>query len=258
MDLQSLEIYYFFSLLLYSVNNNLQNIGMDIEGYRLKKKNEVAPVRRDDRRHCLACWQPKFNCFCHVVNKFDPNIEFVVLIHPIEARRRVATGRMSYLSLENSHILKGSDFAGDTQLNNLLNEPGYRNIVLSPGLHATNLTGMPQEKICEHFPRDKKLRVFVLDGTWTTAKKMFNRTPELQKLKRYFFIPETQSNIRVRKQPNEKCYCTLEAIHHTIELLGPSQGFDTATGLHDNLLKPFDWMVDSQIDRIKNNRNWRS
>lgn len=231
---------------------------MDVQTYRQKKQAEIEPKYREDRERCLGCWQPKFNCFCHTVNKFDPNIEFVVLIHPIEARRRVATGRMSFLSLENSHILKGSEFPDDKKLNELLNEPGYRNIILSPGVDAVNLTGLPQSKIKEHFPTDKKLRIFVLDGTWTTAKKMFNRTPELQKLKRYFFVPEKESNIRVRKQPNANCHCTLEAIHHTIELLGPSQGFDIKSRIHDNLLKPFDWMVETQIKRIEENRKWRS
>ena len=121
-----------------------------------------------------------------------------------------------------------------------------------------NLTGLPEDKIHEYFPQDKKLRIFLLDGTWANAGKMFSRTPELQKLPKYFFVPDQPSNIRVRKQPNEKCYCTLEAIHHVIELLGSSQGFDTSSRRHDNLLKPFDWMVEGQIEKIKANPSWRS
>ncbi len=230
---------------------------MDIESY-LRKKQALKKHFRADRKLCTDCRQPNFNCFCEHIRKFDPNIEFVILIHPLETKRRIATGRMSYLSLENSHILKGASFSGHKKITALVNQPGYQNIVLSPGSEATNLTNCSGKQLREHFPRYKKLRVFVLDSTWSTANKMFKGTPQLHKLKRYFYVPTEASNIRVRKQPSSNCHCTLEAIHHVIELLGPSQGFDTATRLHDNLLKPFNWMVEQQIKRIKKNKNWRT
>ena len=193
----------------------------------------------------------------HAVEKFDPLIEFVILIHPIESRRRIATGRMAYQSLENAHIVRGCQFPDNPIVNKLLAEEGYKNIILSPGENATNLTGMEQSEISQHFPKSQKLRIFVLDGTWSNAGKMFSRSPNLQKLPRYFFIPDKPSNIRVRKQPNEKCYCTLEAVHHSIELIGPSQGLDVKSRTHDKLFKPFDWMIEQQLERIEKNRNWR-
>lgn len=230
---------------------------MDLAGY-LKKKRTQKLHYRADRKLCIECRQPDFNCFCSQVNKFNPKIEFVILIHPLETKRRVATGRMTFLSLENSHILKGPSFGDSKKINMLLNQPGYQNIVLSPGNEATNLTNCSQKDLNEHFPKGKKLRVFVLDSTWSTANKMFKETPQLHKLKRYFFTPDKASNIRVRKQPNDNCHCTLEAIHHVIELLGPSQGFDVLSRQHDNLLRPFNWMIEQQLKRIEKNKNWRS
>ncbi len=233
---------------------------MNIKSY-IKKKQDEKPKFREDRTLCVDCWQPRFNCFCLVIEKFDPKIEFVILIHPLESSRRIATGRMSYLSLKDSHIIRGGQFSDNPQLNALLSEPGFQNIILSPGTEATNLTDLANTKIYKEFPKNKKLRIFVLDGTWSNAGKMFKQTPELHKLKKYFFVPDKPSNIRVRKQPNEKCYCTLEAIHHIIELLGPCKGFDVNSRLHDNLLRPFNWMVEHQIERIKShvkleNRLW--
>jgi hypothetical protein len=52
----------------------------------------------------------------------------------------------------------------------------------------------------------------------------------------------------VRKQPAQECYSTIEAIHHTIELLGPSCGFSVAQREHDRLLFIFDKMVSRQLD----------
>ena len=229
---------------------------MNLQQYQQNKKTQTTGQFRP-RTICTDCWQPSFNCFCHQIEKFDPNIEFVILIHPIEARRRIATGRMSYLSLENSHIVRGSEFSKCLIVNQLLADTNYNNVILSRGERALDLTTISEQEKQKHFTTGKKLRIFVIDGTWSNAGSMINRSPNLQKLPRFCFTPKTPSNIRVRKQPNPMCYSTLEAIHHIIELLGPSQGFDKSLRTHDKLLKPFNWVVDQQLSRIKNNKHWR-
>jgi DTW domain-containing protein YfiP len=73
------------------------------------------------------------------------------------------------------------------------------------------------------------------------------RQNNLKTLPRICFTPVTPSQFQVRKQPKPFCYSTIEAIHHTIELLGPSFGFDLASRAHDNMLEVFDSMVDQHI-----------
>ena len=229
---------------------------MDLQQYRQRRKIQLEE-QKDTRNLCTDCWQPDFNCYCHAIEKFDPHIEFVVLIHPVEARRRIATGRMSYLSLENSHIIRGMSFADCPTVGRLLADSNYHNVMLARGEGSIDLTNMSEQQKEKHFTSDKKLRVFVIDGTWTNAGKMITRSPNLQKLPRFCFTPDKPSNIRVRKQPNPLCYCTLEAIHHLIGLLGPSQGFDVSGRTHDNLLKPFNWMVGQQVERLREELKWR-
>jgi DTW domain-containing protein YfiP len=204
-----------------------------------------------NRTLCTDCWQPDFSCYCHKIEKFDANIEFVILIHPIETRRRIATGRMAFLTLENSHLIRGTEFANCNRINKLLEDKNYKNVLLARRADSIDITAISEAEKKHHFKSDKKLRIFVLDGTWSNAGKMITRSPNLQILPTFCFTPTTPSNIRVRKQPNPLCYCTLEAIHHTIGLLGPSQGLDTKNKIHDQMLKPFDWMVDLQIKRQK-------
>lgn len=43
----------------------------------------------------------------------------------------------------------------------------------------------------------------------------------------------------------------MEAIHHTIELIGPHVQFDVASRTHDHLLNVFDLMMDKQIEHMK-------
>ncbi len=199
----------------------------------------------------MSCRQPEFSCYCAHVQKIPVNFKIVILIHPLEARRRIATGRMSHLCLDNSHLIRGQDFSADEQVNKILADPKLYPVILYPGKNSLNLTSlMPNDRamIC---PQGKTLCIFVIDGTWATAKKMLRQSQNLQNIPRICFSPSTPSNFRVRKQPKEGCYSTIEAIHHCIELLGSSQGFDTSSRKHDQLLTVFNAMVELQLDFIK-------
>ena len=203
------------------------------------------------REHCPVCIQPRTGCYCPHVQRFDPNISFVILIHPIEMRRRIATGRMSHLCLEQSHLISGQNYSDNEIVNGLIQDPQRHSVILYPGPDSQNLSSMPQDQRRELVPAGKKLTVFVIDGTWATAKKMMRESQNLRALPQICFAPEKPSTFRVRKQPSDLCYSTIEAIHQTIELLGDSQGFVTAQRWHDNLLEVFDVMVERQLDYLK-------
>lgn len=151
----------------------------------------------------------------------------------------------------------GYNYTHNPVLNSILQDPGNHCVILYPGAKSLNLTGMSEESKAAVFPHDKKLVVIVIDGTWGTAGKMLSRSRNLWDLPRICFTPSKPSNFRVRKQPKVECYSTLEAIHETIELLGPSQGFAVESRAHDALTYTFDKMVEQQLDFIKQSHSWR-
>lgn len=199
------------------------------------------------RMLCQACLQPDFSCYCSLVRRFDPGIEFVILIHPLELRRRIATGRMSYLCLENARILRGADFSRSEEVEAIIHQRGTECMVLYPGPRAVNLSILAGEDRRRVLSAPGRLVVFVLDGTWSTAKKMLRVSPNLAALPQICFTREHPSTFRVRKQPRENCYSTIEAIHQVIELAGPARGFETASRKHDVLLSIFDRMVEHHL-----------
>lgn len=201
------------------------------------------------RLRCVRCLQPEFSCFCKWLSPFDPQMDFVILIHPIEVkRRRIVTGRMSHLSLINSHLIMGQLFDDDVRVNSLINDRDRHCLLLYPGRQAANLSLMSPSGRREMVPNGKRLTLFVIDGTWATAKKTVNQSDNLKRLPRVCFTPDRPSNFRVRLQPRPECCSTIEAIHHTLELLGPAVGFDTKARTHDRLLNVFNKMVDLQIE----------
>ncbi len=178
-------------------------------------------------------------------------MSFVILIHPIEVKRRIATGRMSHLCLKDSYLIKGQDYTQNDTVNELIADTNYHSIILYPGIKSKNLSTLAVHERAELFPKTKKLRLFIIDGTWATARKMIRQSQNLKNLQRICFSPTTPSNFRVRKQPNSACYSTIEAIHHTIELIGETQNFDILSRQHDNLLNVFNFMVENQLEFIR-------
>lgn len=79
----------------------------------------------------MRCLQPDYGCYCGHIQRFDPKIEFVILIHPIEVRRRIATGRMSHLILENSHLISGENYTDHPLVNELIQSQSHQSVILS-------------------------------------------------------------------------------------------------------------------------------
>lgn len=219
---------------------------MNLKNYLLLKQ-ERENQKHSYRNICEQCRQPEFSCYCQFIQKFDPKIKFVILMHPIERRRRIATGRMSHLSLHDSELIVGQSFADDRRLNIILKNPEYNCVVLYPGKQSIDISRSAPEMKQSLFVEGKKTVVIVIDGTWATAKKMMNQSPNLNELRRICFVPPGPSRFRVRKQPRAECYSTIEAVHHTIELLAEVSGFDLVTAEHKGLLNVFDKMVERQL-----------
>ena len=213
-----------------------------------QRLNSEKPVYR---KMCTDCMSPEFSCYCSAIQKFDPVVQFVILIHPIEYHRRIATGRMSHLVLEGSHLLKGQDYSDDVKVNKIIADPQNHSVILYPGRLSTDVSLLSAQEKKQLFPSKKKLTIFVIDGTWATARKMIRQSQNLQNLPRICFSPSKPSTFRVRKQPAPHCVSTIEAIHETLELLGDACGFKTESREHDRLLNAFDYMVERQLEFVK-------
>ncbi len=223
---------------------------MDIESFKLRRQQilQEAKVYRD---LCVKCLQPTFGCYCEHIRSFDPKIKFIILMHPIEMKRRIATGRMSHLCLQNSELIVGQDYSENKRVNEIISSSHYDPVVLYPGPQSQNLSEMSFNQKSRIFAGDKKPVVFVVDGTWATARKMMAQSQNLKALPRLCFTPPGPSQFKVRKQPGVECYSTIEAIHHSVELLGEHVGFEMAGREHDSLIYVFNKMVERQLNFIR-------
>ncbi len=210
----------------------------------LKKQRRELESPPAERQRCLRCFRHLDNCLCSLIVPFDPEITFVILMHPMEARReRVGTGRLAHLCLESSLIIEGVDFTDHSQVNQLIADQQYYPMVLYPGKSAHNISEAPLQP---SVVKNKRPLIFVIDGTWPCAKKMMKLSRNLHLLPRICFTPERPSLFEVKMQPDPMCLSTIESIHFFIEQWRKSNGLSDEKMPHDVLMSVFLQMVGFQ------------
>lgn len=212
-----------------------------VERY-LRRKAELTAAA-PTRNFCLRCRKPALTCYCADLAPVATSPRIVVLMHPLEAKHPVGTGRLAHRMLSNSHFYVGIDFSAHAGVKALLQDPKLYPIVLYPGAQSRDLSKMNVSERQALLPAGREPVVFLLDGTWNLAKKILTHTPALQTLPRICFTPSRPSRFLLRKQPRVQCFSTIEAIHETITLLSPEPGPHP----HDVLLDVFDRMVARQL-----------
>ena len=63
-------------------------------------------------------------------------------------------------------------------------------------------------------------RCIIIDGTWHEARKIHQRSPYLQKIRRICLMPEGKSVYNLRKNQKESGLCTAECVIEVLRLSG--------------------------------------
>lgn len=146
----------------------------------------------------------------------------VFLMHPKEYKEEKAgTGRLTHLCLPNSELHMGQGFDDHEAVQELIADPRNFPVLLYPGKEALNLSAVTAAQLSAFNLqlRARRLVVFLLDATWSGARKMLRLSPGLQRLPRLMFTPSAPSRYIIKQQPAEGCLSTLEAVHELLTVL---------------------------------------
>lgn len=195
------------------------------------------------RETCYRCFWPKPLCWCASITPMETRTRFVFLMHPKEFKQEKAgTGRLTHLCLKQSEIHMGIGFDDDEAVQALINDRNHFPVLLYPGTNARNLsTG----ELTVPELGGRTLLVFVIDATWSGARKILKLSPSLQRLPRIMFTPSAPSRYVIKQQPQAGCLSTLEATHELLVALERS-GLDRYS-LPEQLLGLFQRMQEFQI-----------
>jgi DTW domain-containing protein YfiP/uncharacterized membrane protein YsdA (DUF1294 family) len=192
--------------------------------------------QRTMRIMCYRCFWPASLCWCGSLHPMPTRTRFVFLMHPKEYKEEKAgTGRLTHLCLPNSELHMGKGFDEHEDVQALLADPMNYAVLLYPGRNALNLSdtgSSEQEAASPEKPvsgltlptlrgqlESRRLVVFLLDATWSGARKMLRLSPSLQRLPRIMFTPTAPSRYIIKQQPQEGCLSTLEAVHELLLVL---------------------------------------
>lgn len=192
---------------------------------------------------CLNCFRPLENCLCGSLRPVETGVRFVFLMHPREAyRQRTGTGRLAALSLTGSRIIVGTDFDADPEVQALIADPSLFPVVLYPGEEARTA----EEFRFHESLRGSSLLVFILDATWTEARKMMHRSASLRALPRLSFSRPYHSRFHIKTQPAKHCLSTIESAYRLVKELQEA-GVCPDEADAEGLMETFERLVGFQL-----------
>ena len=199
------------------------------------------------REKCYKCFRPKPLCLCSELSPIKTKTKFIFIMHPKEFKEeRVGTGRITSLQLENSQILMGVNFSNSETVNQLIKECDC--YILYPTPDSINIS-QPDNAFFNSY-RDnsagqvKEKVIFIIDSTWSFAKKILKQSTNLSQLKAISFENKEVSKFVFKQQPYPECLSTIESTLKVLTLL-KNQGLEKVD--LDNFLSPFEKLLEQQI-----------
>ena len=200
----------------------------------------IEPVKR---ARCPACLRAVSSCICRWIAPVSHAVEVLILQHPLEVHNAKGSARLLHLSLPNSRLLTGEQFASDV-LSGLL--AGKHNVLLYPDTPGDRSLGIaPPPALDPAILLDSaQLRLVVLDATWRKSRKMLYLNPSLQQLPRLPLRDTPASHYLIRKAHAPDQLSTLEATCYALMQL--EQNADRFVPL----IAAFDGFVAQQLSYV--------
>lgn len=176
------------------------------------------------RSVCERCSRPQSHCLCDLIPSLDSRTRVLILQHPDEQAHALNTARLAALGLRNAELRISERI--DEELDD------GATWLLFPGEHSVPLASLAGSAAPQ--------RLVVPDGTWRKARKLLHLNPSLAALPRVSLPAGLASRYRLRKAPEEGALSTIEAIVAALNML-------EGEGRFDELLRPFDALIEGQI-----------
>ncbi len=173
-------------------------------------------------------------CICASVRRVSNRTPIVILQHPRERTHPVGTARLARLGLERVRI-EVARGGGRRGISVPIDVPEGTSL-LFPGAGARPLDSLSAG--------ERPRALLVLDGTWSTAGKLYQDNAWMHGLPRVSLQPTEPGNYRIRKEPRAECLSTIEAIVMALRILDAGTH---GVGDLDGLIEAFASMVDAQL-----------
>ena len=190
---------------------------------RLARSEKPFLARGSRAQRCPGCRVPVSHCLCALRPQVTTGAGVCLIMGDIEALKPTNTGWLIADVVADTFAFGWARTQVDPGLLALLADPQWAACVVFPGEYVA-----AERLITEIKPVTGKRPLFILlDGTWQEARKMFRKSPYLDKLPVLSLQPEQLSRYRLRRAQRESHLCTSEVAALCMDLAGESHAART-------------------------------
>jgi DTW domain-containing protein len=181
---------------------------------------------------CPGCRLIASHCICDLRPHVAVRSGVCLIMGDIEALKPSNTGWLVADVVADTAAFGWSRTAVDPGLLALLADPQWQPYLVFPGEFA------PPERVVTEVQGDgggegKRPLFVLLDGTWAEARKMFRKSPYLDRLPVLSLHPGQSSNYRLRRSSRDDHFCTSEVAALCLALAGETQAAETLAAYLD-------------------------
>lgn len=183
---------------------------------RLLLSSKPFTARGSRAPRCEGCRVVPEYCLCALRPKVPTQAGMFLLMHDVESLKPTNTGWLIADLVSDTFAYRWFRTEVDPQIPALLNDPQWQPYVVFPGEFVA-----PERVVTEVTVEEGKRPLFILlDATWTEARKMFRKSPYLDKFPVLSLQPEQLSRYRLRRSKRDDHLCTSEVAALCLELAG--------------------------------------
>ena len=186
---------------------------------RLARSNKPFIARGSRAERCTGCRVIATHCLCAWKPRVQADSGVCLLMHDTEPLKPTNTGWLIADLIEDTSAFGWLRTSVDERLLALLDDPQWLPYIVFPGEFVA------QERVVNEVQRQpgKRPLFILLDATWTEARKMFRKSPYLDRFPVLSLQAEQMSRYRLRRSKRDDHFCTAEVAAMCLDLAGDSQ-----------------------------------
>ncbi len=169
---------------------------------------------------CEGCRLRPSHCICALRPLLSTGAGVCLIMHDAEPLKPSNTGWLIADVVAETHAFGWARTEADPALLALLADPQWQPYVVFPGEFVDPPQRVVQALSPAPGPGGKRPLFVLLDATWPEARKMFRKSPYLDRFPVLSLHPEQVSRYRLRRSRREDHFCTSEVASLCLELTG--------------------------------------
>lgn len=183
-----------------------ENAVLRLRAQRLARATRPFLARGNRVLRCQGCLLPEKHCLCASIRVQSARSRFCLVMFDTEPMKPSNTGRLIADVLPDTQAFSWSRTEPDPLLLQAVASEAYQPLVVFPASYADE-----GRQIVHSPPLSGKPPLFImLDGTWNEARKMFRKSPWLDRFPVISLNVTAPSRYRLREAHGEGQHCTAE------------------------------------------------